>query len=174
MAKVQNYLEQTDAELTAKLVELKESYFNLRFSHKARQLTNTSEIKNTRREIARVNTEISRRNIERLDAGKTDLIDINKIKMPAKAKVKVAPKTKLTKEEKKLASKATTQAKIAESKPAPKKTVGAKASATAAKAAPKAKATAEKKNIEKKKAAATAVKTPATSKKTAAAKKGAK
>lgn len=51
----------TDAELEAKLVELKAELFNLRFSHATHQLTNPMQIKNTKRDIARVKTVLGER-----------------------------------------------------------------------------------------------------------------
>lgn len=53
--------EMTDAELEAKLVELKAELFNLRFSHATHQLTNPMQLKNTKRDIARIKTVISER-----------------------------------------------------------------------------------------------------------------
>ena len=41
-----------------KLVELKEELFNLRFQHSSGQLENSSRIKQTKREIARIKTVI--------------------------------------------------------------------------------------------------------------------
>ncbi len=53
--------EMTDAELEAKLVELKAELFNLRFSHATHQLTNPMQLKNTKRDIARIKTVIGER-----------------------------------------------------------------------------------------------------------------
>jgi large subunit ribosomal protein L29 len=47
-------------EMKAKLVELEEAYFNLRFRHETGQLEKTSSLKQTRRDIARVKTELSK------------------------------------------------------------------------------------------------------------------
>ena len=47
-------------EMKAKLVELEESYFNLRFRHETGQLEKTSALKETRRDIARVKTELNK------------------------------------------------------------------------------------------------------------------
>lgn len=46
----------TDAELTKKLSDLKEEYFNLRFQLATGQLANPANIKETKRDIARVMT----------------------------------------------------------------------------------------------------------------------
>ncbi len=47
-------------EMKAKLTELEEAYFNLRFRHGTGQLENTSALKQTRRDIARVKTEMNK------------------------------------------------------------------------------------------------------------------
>ena len=47
-------------EMKAKLVELEESYFNLRFRHETGQLEKTSALKEARRDIARVKTELNK------------------------------------------------------------------------------------------------------------------
>ena len=46
----------TPAELNAKLAELKEELFNLRFQHAINQLENPGRIQTVKRDIARVNT----------------------------------------------------------------------------------------------------------------------
>jgi large subunit ribosomal protein L29 len=46
-------------EALAKVVELKESLFNLRFQHAVGQLENTGKLKETRRDIARLETIIA-------------------------------------------------------------------------------------------------------------------
>lgn len=43
-------------EMEKKVATLKESYFNLRFQHETGQLENSSMLKRTRKEIARVKT----------------------------------------------------------------------------------------------------------------------
>ncbi len=48
-------------QLNARLKELKTSLFNLRFSHATRNLANPLEIRNVRREIARVQTAIKQK-----------------------------------------------------------------------------------------------------------------
>ena len=54
----------TDAELAGKLKELKSELFNLRFRHASGQLENPLSIRNCKRDIARVNTEIRARKIK--------------------------------------------------------------------------------------------------------------
>ena len=46
----------TPVELNAKLAELKEELFNLRFQHAINQLENPGRIQTVKRDIARVNT----------------------------------------------------------------------------------------------------------------------
>ena len=58
--------EMTNVELNAKLKELKEELFNLRFQHAINQLENPGRIKAVKRDIARVNTVL--RGIELSDA----------------------------------------------------------------------------------------------------------
>lgn len=47
-------------EMKAKLTELEEAYFNLRFRNETGQLEKTSALKDARRDIARVKTELSK------------------------------------------------------------------------------------------------------------------
>ena len=49
-------------ELSAKLKELKEEYFNLRFQHEINQLDNPQKIVEVKRNIARVMTVLSEKN----------------------------------------------------------------------------------------------------------------
>ena len=51
----------TDVELQKKLQDLKSELFNLRFRHASGQLENPLAIRNCKRDIARVNTEIRAR-----------------------------------------------------------------------------------------------------------------
>ena len=50
-------------QLNARLKELKDELFNLRFSHATRNLANPLAIKNVRKEIARVKTAIREKEI---------------------------------------------------------------------------------------------------------------
>lgn len=43
-------------EMKAKVVEMKEGYFNLRFQHGAGQLENTAKLKQARNDLARLET----------------------------------------------------------------------------------------------------------------------
>ena len=54
----------TDVELEKKLKELKNELFNLRFRHASGQLENPLSIRNCKRDIARVNTEIRARELK--------------------------------------------------------------------------------------------------------------
>ncbi len=55
----------TDVELAAKLKELKSELFSLRFRHVSGQLENPLSIRNCKRDIARVNTEIRAREVKK-------------------------------------------------------------------------------------------------------------
>ena len=61
--KTNQYLEelrsQSVADLNAQLVEAKKELFNLRFQNETNQLTNTSRIKEVRKNIARIQTIIT-------------------------------------------------------------------------------------------------------------------
>ena len=54
----------TDVELGDKLKELKSELFNLRFRHASGQLENPLSIRNCKRDIARVNTELRARELK--------------------------------------------------------------------------------------------------------------
>ena len=58
-------LEMTDKELQDKLNELKSELFFLRFKNATNQLTNPLQLKETRRDIARVKTVIRQRELAR-------------------------------------------------------------------------------------------------------------
>lgn len=62
--KAQEVHKMTDAELTAKLADLKNELFNLRFRHAAGQLDNPLSIRTCRRDIARVSCEIRARQLK--------------------------------------------------------------------------------------------------------------
>ncbi len=63
--KTKKYLEelksQSVADLNAQLVEAKKELFNLRFQNATNQLTNTSRIKEVRKNIARIQTIITQK-----------------------------------------------------------------------------------------------------------------
>lgn len=63
--KSKQVLEMTDKELQDKLNELKSALFFLRFKNATNQLTNPLELKETRRDIARVKTVIRQRELAR-------------------------------------------------------------------------------------------------------------
>ena len=62
--KAKEIKEMTNDELVAKLDSLKEELFNLRFRHATGQLENPVVIRNTKRDIARIKTEIRAREIK--------------------------------------------------------------------------------------------------------------
>ncbi len=62
--KTENFHNMTDVELESKLKELKSELFNLRFRHASGQLENPLSIRNCKRDIARVNTEIRARELK--------------------------------------------------------------------------------------------------------------
>ena len=53
-----------DEELTTKLTELKQELFNLRFSHATGQLNNQMQMVKVKREIARIKTVLSERELK--------------------------------------------------------------------------------------------------------------
>lgn len=57
--------EMTDQELTAKLAELKDELFNLRFRHATGQLENPNVLNGVKKDIARVKTVIREREIKK-------------------------------------------------------------------------------------------------------------
>jgi large subunit ribosomal protein L29 len=68
MAKENPYLDNSDVELVDKLAEAKQELFNLRFQHATGQLENNARLGHTRREIARLNTELRAREIAAAEA----------------------------------------------------------------------------------------------------------
>ncbi len=54
----------SETELNKKLKELKSELFNLRFRHASGQLENPLSIRNCKRDIARVNTELRARELK--------------------------------------------------------------------------------------------------------------
>ncbi len=59
-----NFHNMTDTELESKLKDLKSELFNLRFRHASGQLENPLSIRNCKRDIARVNTELRARELK--------------------------------------------------------------------------------------------------------------
>ena len=70
--KSKQVLEMTDKELMDKLAELKSALFFLRFKNATNQLTNPLELKETRRDIARVKTVIRQRELARAKKGESE------------------------------------------------------------------------------------------------------
>ncbi len=54
--KVQDLRELSDKELDAKLAQLKQELFNLRFNHTTGQLTNPMQLNTCKKDIARIKT----------------------------------------------------------------------------------------------------------------------
>ena len=68
MAKPSTYRELDDASLVRTLAETKEELFNLRFQNATGQLDNHASIRETRRNVARINTELRAREIAAAEA----------------------------------------------------------------------------------------------------------
>ena len=60
--KAKEFRDMTSDELTAKLKELKNELFNLRFQHAINQLDNPHKIQDVKRDIARVMTILNEKN----------------------------------------------------------------------------------------------------------------
>lgn len=60
--------EQSDLELVEKLAEAKKELFNLRFQLATGQLENNARIKQVRKQVARINTELRSREIAAAEA----------------------------------------------------------------------------------------------------------
>lgn len=58
---VEDLNKKTESELAKDLVDAKKELFNLRFQNATNQLDNTARIKEVRRNIARINTVISKK-----------------------------------------------------------------------------------------------------------------
>lgn len=61
--KVNDYREKSTDELVKEISELKEQLFKLRFQHATKQLENTSQLSQAKRDLARVQTVIREREI---------------------------------------------------------------------------------------------------------------
>ena len=68
MAKNKDLVGLTDTDLLTELAETKEELFNLRFQNVTGQLDNPSRIKQVKKQIARVLTELRAREIEAAEA----------------------------------------------------------------------------------------------------------
>lgn len=62
--KAQDIHGMTNDELQVKLAELKDELFNLRFRHAVNELENSNVINSTKKDIARIKTEIRAREIK--------------------------------------------------------------------------------------------------------------
>ena len=70
MMKYSEIKQKTDDELNSELLLLKKEQFNLRFQKSSGQLENSSKIKEIRRDIARINTSLVERKVNKKDAQK--------------------------------------------------------------------------------------------------------
>ena len=68
MKKYSEIKQKTDDELNSELLLLKKEQFNLRFQKSSGQLENSSKIKEIRRDIARINTSLVERKVNKKDA----------------------------------------------------------------------------------------------------------
>ena len=68
MAKSSEIRDTDDRTLLERLAETKQELFNLRFQHVTGQLDNYSRLQVVKRDIARINTELRRREIEAAEA----------------------------------------------------------------------------------------------------------
>ena len=68
MARSSEIRDADDTTLIERLGEAKQELFNLRFQHVTGQLDNYSRLKQLKRDIARINTELRRREIEAAEA----------------------------------------------------------------------------------------------------------
>ena len=63
--KVKELRDMTDVELNSKLKSLKQELFNLRFSNATGQLNNPMQIRTCKKDIARIQTILTERNIDK-------------------------------------------------------------------------------------------------------------
>lgn len=68
MAKSSSLSDLTDTELAERLSETKQELFNLRFQHVTGQLESYARLRQVRRDVARVNTELRAREIAAAEA----------------------------------------------------------------------------------------------------------
>jgi large subunit ribosomal protein L29 len=71
MAKSESFNDLDDAGLVQALADQKEALFNLRFQNATGQLDNHASIRETRRNVARINTELRAREIAAAEALET-------------------------------------------------------------------------------------------------------
>lgn len=124
-----DYKAMSNEELTSNYIMLKRDLFNLKLQHSVGQLTNPHAISLAKKNIARILTEMTVRNI-----------DYSKINMPVEKK-KVKKQAKTTKVEKASKEPAKTEVKAEPKKAAAKQTVKAEPKAEAKSTATKTTAT---------------------------------
>ncbi len=122
-----DYKAMTNEELTSNYILLKRNLFNLKLQNSVGQLSNPHEITVTKKNIARVLTEMAARN---MDASKINMpVEKKKAKKAEKPAKATATKAEEVKQEEKPVAKKSSTAKttaIAEKKPATKKTTTTK------------------------------------------------
>lgn len=64
MKNLKSFQDMPDSELNEKLVALKNELFNLRFQHSTGQLTNPKQLTNVKKDIARIKTIITERELK--------------------------------------------------------------------------------------------------------------
>ncbi len=67
-SKTSELREMSDDELVTRLVEARQELFNLRFQHVTGQLDNTARLRQMRRQVARITTELRAREIVAAEA----------------------------------------------------------------------------------------------------------
>ena len=68
----------TDQELTEELAKVEKHYSTMEFNHNASSLANTGELRIARRNVARIHTEVRKRELAKL--GESDLAKRSKIR----------------------------------------------------------------------------------------------
>jgi large subunit ribosomal protein L29 len=68
MARAESVANLDDASLSERLAEARQELFNLRFQHVTGQLDNTSRLRQMRRQVARITTELRAREIAAAEA----------------------------------------------------------------------------------------------------------
>ena len=63
--KIEEIRKLSDEELQTKILDVKKEYMELRFQHVSAQLTDTSKLKTTRRDIAKLETIIQERKMKK-------------------------------------------------------------------------------------------------------------
>lgn len=76
--KIHEIRELKDEELSKQIAEEQKNLIDLRFAHQLKQLTNTSKLKLTKKDIARLKTVNSERNLAKNQTKKTPAVNQNK------------------------------------------------------------------------------------------------